>query len=415
MYTYQTATGIAKSTGSQWKELELRDTLVYVIYLLYAKVYLSLTHPVLPDVVFVDMDSLRTEFSSYDGTLDELLVELADRALDTVPSIPDTRKKQAKYSDLIRAQYKIDLATRGLNLPDNYPKDQMDDLIITRPKYKTDVSNLHNYTMLSVNGYYHNTTTDSKATFIIDGAKGFRKSGVNHCGCLSFYDIGKLSKLKILSENIKPLVEGAPLKEKINFSVEGDFTNKCCVLILGGYMIFPKDGVFWQNGDNSFLVDITNMPYIERLFESKDAIDLSSLELSYRETGEDSYDIDELYSDEVLRRYFTLSQSFLLVVDTPYLTTVKHHIRHANLPGLFISYNDPVWPLFVGEGRTAEQWKVYEAGQWAVTIQDSFYRNSIISQQSKASLEIVNSNLFCEKPFTFSHGHLLEITGFDFN
>ena len=412
MYNLVNSIAISRTIGSQWHEVDLSNASVYDVYSVYSKVYLILQNDALPNEVYVDLDSLRYEFSSYSGTMSELLIELGNRTLVTVDSIPSDTIKVAKYSDAIRSQYKIDVTKIGVVIPENYPESELHDLVITRPKYDTDLSLVHSHCLVSVNGYYHMTDTDGSKAYVNKGADTMRKSGSNHLGMLSFLDIGELTKVKLNPDNILGQTDTSPLSEKIIFSVEEELDDKSYILVLGGYLVFPSDNIFWRNGTHSFTLDLNKLPYLERLYESNNYLDLTDLELTEQTINPDAINIEEVWSDRVIKNYMTLSQSYLVIIDTPNILTNKIHLRHCSMPGMFTAYQDPVYPLMVGHGKVAEYWKVAEDGFWSVTVQDSFYRNYIISNQNSAILENVNNNLVPNKPFYHSRGYLLEISSY---
>ena len=412
MYSFVNAVCLSRSIGSQWHEVDLSEILMFDIFTTYSKVYLTLTNPNIINEVFVDLDTQRTEFSSYQGTLSEWLVTLANRTLPIVESIPSTIVKSAKYSDAIRSGYKVNLTKIGVVTPDNYPADELHDLVLTRPQYSTDLSLIHSHCLVSVNGYYHMTDTDEHKAYVYNGADAMRRSKVNHVGILSFLDIGALQKIKIDPNQIYPQSLNAPLSQRLYFDVTQDLTNKSVILILGGYLVFPSEGVFWQSGDRTFALDINEIPYPQRIYESSKYLDLSSLGLTDLHINPEAINTAELYSDAVLKRYLTMSQSFLVIVDKPNLVTNKIHIRHSHLPGMFTAYQDPTLPLIVNFGKVAEYWKTFEDGYWSVTVEDSFFRQFVLSQQPIYYMQTLNGNVLPHQPFWHSHGHLLEILGF---
>jgi hypothetical protein len=412
MYSFVKSVCLARSIGSQWTEKNISGDVVYSIFNTYVKVYLVLSHPDLTENVFVDMDSLRLEFSTYTGTLNQLLVTLDNRTLPTVASLPSTQTKYVRYSDAFRAEYKIDATIIGQILPPQYPRLGLPDLELSRPKYDTNLSLVHSHCLVSVNGFFHRTDTDGNKAYVYDGAKSLQKSKNNQIGILSFLDIGSVEKIQISKDDINAEAPDKFLKDKIIFQVPNDLEDKSYILVLGGYLVFPQEGVFWRSGDQSFTLDIKKLPYVERLFESNLYLDLSGLELTESPIGSDNYNMDEIYSDRVIKNYMTLSQSFLVVVDTEYLITNKIHIRHSDLPGMFTAYQDPRYPLIVGYGRAAEYWKVQEDGFWAVSIQDSYLRNYMFNQNPWPSLENITDHLQPYPPALYSRGYLLEIGGY---
>lgn len=415
MYNFVNSVCLSRSIGSQWHEVDLSNILVFDIYTTYSKVYLILSNPSLPDNVYVDFDTQFQEFSSYQGTLNQWLMDLGNRTLPTVDVLPSTSVKVAKYSDAIRSGYKVQLTKIGVVTPDNYPASELQDLVITRPEHKTDMGLIHSHCLVSVNGFYHRTDTDAHKAFVYRGGDTGRRSHINHVGILSFLDIGALTKVPIDPTRIyTQSAPGVPstLKDRIYFDIDQDLTNKSVILVLGGYLVFPEQGTFWQSGDHTLALDINQIPYAQRIYESQRYLDLSGLGLTHFPLSKDAIDVDELYSDDVLKRYLTLSQSFLVIVDTSNLITNKIHLRHSHLPGMFTCYQDPVLPLIVSYGKVAEYWKVFEDGYWAVNVEDSFYRNYVLSQQPIYQLKTINGHLLPNQPFWHSQGHLLEILGY---
>jgi hypothetical protein len=399
--------------GSQWQSIDLSNIVVFNIYDTYQKTYLVLNNNVLAGDFYVDMDTLKSEYSNYQGTLTDLLVLLGNRILETVTALPTLGIKRAKYSDAYKSNYKVDIAKIGFNLPDNYPSEDKHDLVVTRPAYKTNMVLLHNYCLLSVNGFYHMTDVDeiNNKAYVVKGADTTRKGKQNHLGILSFLDVGRLTKIPIPINKIEPDTNGL-LKDRIFFSIDEPIGNKSYFLVLGGYLIFPSNNVFWSNGPKNFVLNIQNIQYLEKIYESSLTLDLSSLGLTKDPISPNLVNIDEIYSDVVIKKYMTLSQSYIVLVDTPNLITNKVHIKHASLPGMFTSYTDPSYPLVVGHGKTAEYWKTLEDGYWSVNVQDSFYRDYILSLTNNTNLTVVNDNIVPNTPTRHSRGFLLEIQGY---
>jgi hypothetical protein len=411
MYTYIKSLALSRSIGSQWNEPDLSNILVFDIFTNYSKVFLTLTNPVLSTEVYVDLDVLKEEFSSYSGTLTALLILLDNRTIPAVPTIPNSNIKFARYSDATRSKYKINITKIGTVVPSNYPKDELNDLVVVRPKYDTDMSLLHTHCLVSVNGYYHMTDTDGVSAFVYDGGSTMHKSKMNHMGIFSFLDIGAINKVKILPSDITPQSITSTLKEKIYFSVNANIEDKSVILILGGYLVFPGTA-FYRTGDTTFVLDLNKLPYVERIFESSLYLDMSGLMLTEQALNPDAINMDELWSDNVIKRYMTLSQSYLAVVDTPNLLTNHIQLRHSELPGIFSCYQDPKYPLMVNYGKSAEYWKTYEDKIWTVTVEDSFLRNYIVSQQPVFASRNISDNMNSSKPYWHSRGYLLEVSSY---
>ena len=160
-------------------------------------------------------------------------------------------------------------------------------------------------------------------------------------------------------------------------------------------------------GDRQYCLDLTRLPYLERLLESKASIDLSDLQLTPSELNASNLNLAEIWSDAVIRRYLLLSQSFLVGVDRDHLFYSKQSLRQFNEPGVFTCVQEPTAPLLVGYGRTAEYWKVLEDRVWAVTAQDTYLRNYMFKELNPALLVNVTDQLENRRPDFISQGALL--------
>lgn len=409
MYTFVKAACTARSMGAQWEIKDLANILVFDIYANYNKIILELSNPFLPSNVYVDMDTLKAKYSSYTGTLAALLLELGDRTLPTVDNFPTTTIKYAKYADAFMANYKVNKTIIGQVLPKGYPESEMKDLMMNRPDYTTDMHLVHEYCMVSVNGYFHRTDADDNYAYVYDGGTSTLKNKQNQVGMVSFLDIGKLTKLSIKEQNILAPADGTALSKRCNLWVDNDLTGKSFFLVLGGYLVFPDEVSFWQSGDHTLTLNLESLPLLERYFESNLCLDLSSLGLKQSSTNANMISSEEFYTDEVMKKYLMLSQSFLVIVDADNLFTNKLFIRNSNLPGMFTAYKDPSYPLIVNYGKIAEYWKVEEDGQWSVTVRDSFLRNFVLTYEDMRDLPNVTDQRLPNRTFYNSRGFLLEI------
>lgn len=406
-YTYVKARALPKRYAAQWVDVDLSEQIVSKIFSDYTEITLVLK---LEDhEVYVDFNQLRAEYASYDNRLRILLISLGNRTLETLTMIPGGKIDYVKYTDAFRVGYQVKLAKRGVVLPEGYPREDMDDLSLSRPKYPTDLGMIHTYCLVSVNGYFHQTDTNGEEAFVVDGGKSVRYKNLGHVGLTSFADIGRLTKRTIDPATILTTDPTLTLKDTLGFQIPDSVDGKSFFLVLGGYLVFPKEGVFWQTGDHSYRLNLKRIPYLERILESRNFIDLSPLGLTKSELNEEMVNIEEVWSDAVIRKYFTLSQSFFVIVDRDKLFTNSVMLRQMLIPGTFTAYQEPTYPLIAGHGRTVEYWKVKEGDHWAVTAMDTWYRNYIFNRQQQSTLKNVTGQLAMDRPFFYSQGLLLEI------
>lgn len=409
MYQYVKAVALQKSLSAQWQSVDIVDVPMVELYTEYHRVVVELTNPYIDTPVCVDVAVFKDKYGTSLLTISEVLTDIGNTTLDTVAGLPNTQVKYCRYTDAFRVGYKMALCTAGRFYPPNYPKEDLTDIALSRPQYNTDMKLFHDHCLVTVNGLLHMTDTDSKYCYVYGGGDSLRKSNHNHVGIVSFLDVGKLTKIPVRPEMVFAQDTGVPFKDRAYFNLDMDLTGKYVLMSLGGYLLFPGEQGFQQVSDCIFGLNISDMPFVERLIESSKYLDLSKLGLDVSEDLPEVFNVQEALTDEVLRNYFTMSQTFFIVVEADNLFTNKTALRNSNCPGIFTAYQEPTAPLVVGYGKMAEYWKSHEDGHWHVTVEDSYYRHYSFESRNTQELENVGISL---KPFNSyynSKGHLLEI------
>ena len=411
MYSFISSTVLANSDEAQYTILDISKLPVNVLYSQYSEIYLTLSNPYLQNNVFIDFIALKNTLAGFTGNIVQWLGNIGNLTLPTIPALPSNNVKYVKYSDATIAGYKMDVCKIGFQIPLNYPIDLLPDLKISRPNYNTNLSLINNNCLVTVNGFLHQTDSDGTFAYIRQGANTMRKSKLNHVGILSFLDIGTVSTQPIDTTKVysDPSDTTQSLKNKVYLYLPTPTAGQTVMLSLGGYLIYPQPGIFYQTGSNTWALHLDALPIAERYFESSQCIDLTSLKLDTTSVFADTINITQLLSDATIKLYLALSQSFWIIINTPMLRYTKMYLEHSSLPGMFVAYSNPTNPLFVGYGRMAEYWKVAEDGQWSVTINESFlhkytFSNNPLSNQANIS----NANI-PNMQYNMSKGYTLQI------
>jgi hypothetical protein len=414
MYTYIKSVVLDRAIGSPWVEADLSAVVVFDIYNQFSKVVHVLTHPLINNggEIFVDFDALKVTYSGYNDTLSAWLVEINDTVLPMLDSLPSSKVEYVRYEDAIRVGYKANLAKAGFNYPDNYPNDALNDLLITRPRTNTDVSLLHRKALVTVNGYLHMTDTDGTKLWVLDAGKSLRHSKGNQLGIISFNKIGDIKKIPLKDAMLSGASGGRSLMEHIDIRLDEPIGNRSFMLSIGGYLQLPEASICWQSGDSGISLCLDRIPYVERYFESSKYLDLKALGLEVLPDSPGTINLEQLKSDEVIMRYMTLSQTFVVLVDIPNLFYRRIYLRSSNLPGMYTSYQEPVYPQITGYGKMSEYWKTHEDGYWFVNIMDGVTPNYVFSYRGFNDPEVINSNRLPGRTYQHSGGYMLEIGGY---
>ena len=398
MYTYIDSLVLPNTPGAQWKHQNISNDIVSDILADYAKIYLILSNPMSTSNIYIDFAQLQYEYYDYKGTLTELLIALGNQPLPTIASLPDTRIRLAKYSNATLLGYRINIT--NYNTAVTAPVDKHD-LVLYRPDYPTDVPLIHRNCLVSINGLYHSTTTDGTFTYVLNGADTSKCGKLNYLGILDFSSFGNLSKVSLTYKDIT-VTDGI-----LYFTVGNELNDQSFILVLGGYLVFLEEEVFWRNGDNGFALDISKIPYIERLQESLMYLDLTSLQLPGYTVGKE-YTIDPelVMMDKILINYLTIPQSYLVILNVPTLSTNKIYLDKYTTPGEFTSTDEPTMALVSKYGKSLEYWKLSGNRCWVATVQDRYYSNYILIKDPSIVKNIPG------KTDLYTEGYLLGITGY---
>lgn len=412
MYVYQDSAVLGRTTGAMWEHVDISTTMLRQVFAKYAQVYIEVFNNYTQTKMVVPMDYYRPTLSADSRTIKEWLTANANVPLQTVKEFPDANMTQARYANAILHGYKIELARAGYAYPENMPVTELYDLQLTRPQFTTNLELIKTHCLTTVNGFFHRSDYASGKAYVLDGGKTAMKNRCSHTGILSFLNIGKVETIRIKEENIRPLTEGAPLSEGILIKCPVDITNKSVIMVIGGYMVHLQENVLFKNNDDSWVLNLMNLPYLERIQESEYSLDLSSMNIEHLDTNKDNAIVlASITSDAAIKAYLTLSQSFFAIVDTPALYFNKINVRVSNIPGLITAYDEPNYPVFMGYGKMVEYSKIKESDDWALRIADDWYVQFAWQTAPTRGMPVVTNCYKTWQPYHRSQAHFLEIIG----
>ncbi len=408
MYTLIKTHVLSIKTGAQWETIVGGSEIVATLYATYRSIILELTLVETGDTHYVDFEQLKAEYAVYNNTLAVLLQSLGNRSLDTIPKLPHSKVGYAEYVNAHYAGYSLSYAKAGFVTEPGVDDALKPDVLLTRRDI-TDMKVLYDNCLFTVNGYIHNAEYVNDKIFAKDAGKSMRWTKDNQMGIISFMGIGKLSRVPMTSSMISIPQGFTTLKDRIEITVPAGYENKACLMVLGGYLVFPQADTFFKVSDRVFHVDLKKLSYIDRLLESQLYLDMSSLGLSYAEINYGNLNVDEAWRDVTVQKYFGMSQSFMVFFDTDNLFFDRVYLRQFHTPGMFTAYQEPIYPLFLSTGRIADYWKFKEGTRWSVTMTDSYRRLWAHHRENESQLENIFNQLSFDVPYHFSQGYLMEI------
>lgn len=409
MYKYEGSLVLKVRAGSIFSSPYIENEKVHSLYSQNYKTFLVLSHPSVAHELYLNMADVKQSLGGFIGTVKEWLVLNGSKTLPTTKVKPDINKRYVRYAELTRSGYALSLGNSGLHYPPGVDRLTLRDVVVQRPE--TDMVHVQNTSLLTVNGFIHHSSAVGNYLYISEGHTSAKIADRYSCGLITFTSIGKLTRYKLLKENIVPFENGMKISEKMRFTVPEIDKNKPFFLVMGGYLIFPKDGVFFRTEEDAFCLDLEALNIVERMLESSNFIDLTGLGLTQPNNMEmKGWYTKELLSDEVIRRYLTLSQSFLVTVDAPNLNVVPTVLTNESYPGKFLVSEEPVDPIIGAHGRLMEYWPIQTSIGWEVNVYDNYRRDYLYSASGPDKPSVVNHSLDIRRRGQLTGGYSLEIS-----
>lgn len=407
MYTATQAKGIKKGVNQRWQVIDISTITVANLYYEYRKVFLTLQTGSPAVTVYLDMDEVRDQYSTYNDTVAQWLIDILDAGLPTVNTAPDFRTWTARFMDAFRAGYSVKpynaLYGENVAMPDRM------DALLTRASPVVDYGLFYNTTLVTVNGFYHRTDFSvGKGVVVYKATESVKKSNQNQMGLLTFDGMCSIQTVPITDSMIFKQDTNTPLSQAAYINTGLDLTNKSIVFIIGGYMHFVKD-IVTKVGESIFKIDFANYPLFDRFYEMRHHLNVSSFNLSTSTVNPDQIAVEELQTDENIKALLLMNQSFFVVLDTPHLYTEKNYVKGTGYPASYIGFTAPNKSLVTGLGRHNEYWYREEDGQYILTVYDNAVSNRIYNTVNPYFQNSVSGSELPTDPVYLSGAYFLEI------
>lgn len=383
MYRVIQLLGVRRGVAERWVQLDALTIKTDELFSNYRRCVVQARLAGADSDSYIDLAQFSARFADRSIRVSDLFIEVGSGHVETLAKKPDFTLQPVQWNDVFRAGYKVELWDRIYG--NNVPAVERKDVRLTRDSVETDYRDVHAHCLFTVNGRLHYADSDQKSHVVVyDAALSRQIQGNNQMGVLSFKRIAPLKCYPITDEMIS-IRSGESLGDGTgqHFFTTGSLLaplgseQKTVMLSLGGYLLGPDDRVFQRVGPREYVIDWSAYPLLDRLFDSANCIDLSSLGL-----GDLSRPIsrDVVHVDKVLMALLKLSQSFFIVVDTPHLSCVKTKIQQVFGSGIYRSLMDTTLPLITSAGLLSEYWKVHYEGMYTFTIANGWVQRRVLNQ-----------------------------------
>lgn len=402
-----------------WKEIDASGMLTKTISQQYAKAYFTVFSVVFNKEITFTLDTVKSSFDTFDGTFLEYLEFYKNKSFTESKVKPSIKRRLLRYEDGVKAGYKFYPSPAIADVTSNHDSSYRPYIKMVK-KYSSEkgevvvkAKEIYQSCLVSVNGYIHRldvSDSPNEDIYIIDGNKTCLRSNDTCIGILSFQELGKLTVVPITRDMVYKQVADITLYEQCYVDLGIDTSNKTIILILGGYMHIQNWSLFRRISDTAIRIDFKAIPFFERYHESLKYLNLDDAPL------DKGYDyahasIEDLTSDNFIKYFLTLPQSFVVLLDNEDLNIKKHPVLTTKLPGKYISYIEPIYPLIQGFGKFGNYWSITDEGAWSVSVTENQYHNYMYrtSQQVLDNKTITDSR-YSREPTEYSDAYFLEVS-----
>lgn len=387
---YQLVSAIVKPlTGDgRWKNMDISGLSMSTLFGSYKSVIAILSNNFLDHNVSFDIEPLRAKWAASDKPFIEFLYENGNLTLPTSDELPVINTRYAHFADAFHAKYEV-VPVHATAAPDA-PMPDGDKTYALLKKDGIDYTEMYKHCLVNINGFYHQTDHSSYGLYVTDAMKSVWKSGRNQIGILSMKGVSSMSFLPITEAMIHKQNDDQVLKNNCYIDTGLDLTEKTVMLVLGGYLHLLDRKTFKRVSPSTFKIDFSNLPLVDRFYESVEVIDLSSLGLDTTVNNPTQVGMGNLFSDAVLKKYLQLSQTFFVILDNKDIFIDEVPLRRMATPNTYITKEQPIYPMRVGCGRHEPYWYRKEHGQFAVAAKGVQKGNKIYNTRPLGNAQSVS-------------------------
>lgn len=407
MYQFNKALVRQKGVASRWSEQDLSAMTLSSIFSTYSSVYLFLHESVMNIDVVVDFISYRGQLSANTATLTAYLASLGNTALATTTNYPTLKSNRVRYVDAIHADYSITIGDRAYGSGVELSEGDERDAILK--KEGLDMTLFEKNCLVSVNGLLHRIDASAASCLILDANTSRKISQRNEIGIYSFFELGGLEYHGITEDMIVAQTPTTKLASRALIKLPKSSDGYTVGISIGGYFHLLDSEIFELVSDTVGVVRFENIRMMDRYYDSVDLIDLSSLGLVPYDRNDRLIDQVELYSDAVLRKYLTLSQSFLIYVKNDDIFKTYQHVSHTKTDGISITPLKPDYPMRDHTGRLVEYWYTVEKKFYRLAYEPRFRNNYLDRTGPDTIMPGLVDSRYSRDPVWRSNTYFMEI------
>ena len=407
MYTVVSAIAQLHAPGSPFVGVNLDAATLSEIDNAYSEVYLHVRNPFWTEDRTMQFREITSGYAMRSHTLAEFFTAKGSETLPSTVGTPNIVKGQIKYADAYYAGYQLDRCNYNSSAATIPPPDDSDTLVMSKPGVDGRV--FHKNCLVSINGLLHRVDADSEKIYVLDAGRSNYHSKRNEVGIINFENIGELECHSITPEMLFRMHPNQPFANQVFIKAPVVHEHKTAALVMGGYLFLLDNLTFFRTGVDVFCLDIQSVALLDRFYESRKLIDLSVLGLDYNGKNQIQISKEQLFSDEVITKWLTMSQSFLVFIDSPNITVDRRQLEPTQIAKQYLTYKTPTLPLVGGFGLLQPYWVQEDDNVFSITVGDNIRPHHLFHTTPAAQSPMPADNRIPYNRESYSRTHFLDI------
>lgn len=407
MYQLVSAIAQLQAAGSAWAEVDLSTMTLSQIASTYSEAYLRVSSPFWTKDRTMLFTQIMQDYLQRDHTLAQFFNDNGNTTLPSIDGLASIGRGHVKYADAYWAGYKLERGSYQQNPTIIPPVGEADTLIMSKPGLDARV--FYKNCLVSINGLIHRVDADSQYVYVLQAGNSNYLSRRNEVGIVNFQDVGELECVSITPDMLFKMHEDQPFANQIFIKSPVSAEGKTAALVMGGYLFLLDNLSFFRVAEDIFCLDTQSVALLDRFFESRSLIDLSSLGLEYNGANKAQISREQLFSDEVLTKWMTLSQSFLVFIDSPGVTVTRTQLPETPFAKQYICYEEPTLPLVTGCGLIPPYWVTEDDGLFSLWVGDNVKPHYLFHTTPAAQSPMPADNRIPYNRESYSRAYFLDI------
>lgn len=373
MYIFNSAWVRPRNKG-YYKEVDISSIPFTELFLTYDHIYLHLSHTQLPgEVLGFDLSQMQPSLSHRTDTLLTWLTGLGSSALPTEQPAKTVTTASVKYTDAVYAQCKLTRVHRHSHPESEYPLDDKRNLLIKTPNEEDGYVDFYENHLITLGGFIHRSEHTAHGVLVPHAVETLETSNIDTVGLISFKDLGGISQRHLKEEDLMPDGNGNPLGKRFAIDFDEPIGDRQVgIVLLGRLIVDPK--ILYKFNDHRLIVDMERVD-LEGIYQHVlSSIPLDSLPIQPVRGNTDVVLIDQLRSDETIRKIMSLPQSFAVVFNAERLIEDFKPLANTDVSGRVISHEYPTEPVIGAHGYYVDYWTREDWGVWVLNFPEQWVK-----------------------------------------